>query len=282
MRRAGRALLALGAFTFGWAAFLFLTLPDVRPLRGSNPETTAFIELRAREARAGGREPRRDHRWVPYRRISPHLRRAVVEAEDSAFWQHDGLDLRQIRESMAVNIERGEFARGASTITQQLAKNLYLSPDKTILRKVRELMIARRLEAELSKERILEVYLNVIEWGEGVYGAEAAARRYFSKPASQLTVEEAALMAGAVRSPRALNPARPSRRLVQIQQQVMRLMGAPFGADPDGDRPAAPGTVPSNPALLPPTAPVALPGEVLPPPKPPGGGAPGGGGTQGP
>jgi monofunctional glycosyltransferase len=281
MRLLGRVLLVIPALAFAGCVYLYLTLPDVRPLLATNPDTTAFMELRAREARAGGQQPRKEHRWVPYGRISPHLRRAVVEAEDSAFWQHGGLDLRQLRESVEVNVERREFARGASTITQQLAKNLYLSPDKTILRKVRELMIARRLEAELSKERILELYLNVIEWGDGIYGAEAAARRYFRKPASQLTVEEAALMAGAVRSPRVLDPSRPSRRLLLLQQQVLRLMGAPRspaeGSRVQADEAATPAVgVPGQAPAPVPAAPMALPGQVLPMPKPPGGGIPDG------
>ncbi len=125
-------------------------------------------------------------RWVKYARISPNLISAVLVAEDSAFWQHEGVDFKQIKESMEVNLERMEFARGASTITQQLAKNLYLSPSKNPARKVRELLIARRLEAELTKQRILELYLNVIEWGNGIYGAEAAARTYFGKSAAEL------------------------------------------------------------------------------------------------
>ncbi len=275
MRLAWRLLLSATAVAFGSVAFLYLTLPDVRPLRTSNPETTAFMELRAREASARGQKPRREHRWVEYRRISPHLRRAVVEAEDGAFWQHDGLDLRQIRESVEINLERREFARGGSTITQQLAKNLYLSPDKTVLRKVRELMIARRLEAELPKQRILELYLNVIEWGDGVYGAEAAARRYFRKPAAQLTLDEAALLAGAIMNPRVLDPARPSRRLLQRQQLVMRLMGAPReqaapAVLPNGDPQGVPAAAEPLPGVTPvPDAPRALPGEALPPPNSP-------------
>jgi monofunctional glycosyltransferase len=276
MRYAWRALLAIPAILFAFAVYLYVTLPDVRPLRDANPETTAFMDLRAREARARGEAPRREQRWVELRRISPTLRRAVVEAEDSAFWQHDGIDLRQIRESLQVNLERGEFARGASTITQQLAKNLYLSPDKTIVRKARELMIARRLEAELSKARILEIYLNVIEWGDGVYGAEAAARRYFGKPASQLGVAESALLAGAIINPRALNPARPTRRLVQRQQIVMRLMGAPRQpvTTPAMDEavPAAAEPVPVVAPSAPLEIPLILPGQALPPSRPPGGG----------
>ncbi len=162
------------------------TLPDVRPLRTSNPESTAFIDLRAREAHARGEQAKRIQRWIDYARISPNLKRAVLVTEDSAFWKHEGIDFDQLKESMEVNIERMEFARGGSTITQQLAKNLYLSPSKNPIRKVREFLIARRLEAELSKQRILELYLNVIEWGDGIYGAEAAARTYFHKSAADL------------------------------------------------------------------------------------------------
>ena len=144
------------------------------------------MEIRAREAHDKGEQPRRIQRWVPYPRISSHLKKAVLVAEDSAFWTHGGVDFQQIKESMEVNFERMEFARGASTITQQLAKNLYLSPSKNPVRKIRELLIARRLEAELTKQRILELYLNVIEWGDGIYGADAAARAYFRTPAADL------------------------------------------------------------------------------------------------
>src|SRR5215210_4403573 len=195
LRKVGRALLALAAACFAYAAYAFLTLPDVRALRTTNPSTTAFIELRAREAHRRGEQARRVQRWVSYARISQNLKRAVLVTEDSAFWQHDGLDYQQIRESMEVNLERRDFARGASTITQQLAKNLYLSPSKN---PVRKLLIARRLEAELSKQRILEIYLNVIEWGDGIYGADAAARAYFAKAASELSPSESALLAAAI------------------------------------------------------------------------------------
>jgi monofunctional biosynthetic peptidoglycan transglycosylase len=207
-------------------AYVFLTLPDVRPLRAANPPTTAFIELRAREARARKQTPRRVQYWVPYARISPQLKQAVLVTEDSAFWQHDGIDFEQIRESLETNLRKWTFARGGSTITQQLAKNVYLSPSKNPLRKLREFFIARRLEAELSKRRILEIYLNVIEWGDGIYGAEAAARTYFRKPASDLDAEEAALLAGAIFNPRVLNPMRPSPGLVRRQRIILERMGA--------------------------------------------------------
>lgn len=253
------------AAAFWFLAWVYLTLPDVRPLAVSNPTSTAFMRMREAEAVREGRTPRRQWRWVPYGRISAQLKRAVLVAEDSAFWQHEGIDLEQIRESMEVNWERREFARGASTITQQLAKNLYLSPSRNPVRKLRELFIARRLEAVLSKRRILELYLNVIEWGDGIWGAEAAARAYFHKPAAALDSEEAALLAAAIVNPRALNPASPSARLRRRQQLILRRMGAatpppdtvPAAAPPQGDAPATP------------REPGAAPPDV-PPPVPPG------------
>jgi monofunctional biosynthetic peptidoglycan transglycosylase len=225
-RVTAEAIGGLAAAAFALLAYVYLTLPDVRPLRTENPTTSAFMELRAREARANGREPRCLHRWVRYRDISPELRRAVLVAEDSAFWQHEGIDLDQLQESLELDWARRRFLRGGSTITQQLAKNLYLSPSKNPLRKLREWIIARRLEAELKKSRILELYLNIIEWGDGVYGAEAAARTYFHTPARALGSSESALLAAAIINPRLLNPARPSARLLRRQQLILRRMGA--------------------------------------------------------
>src|SRR5438067_1527730 len=210
---------------FGVLAYVYLTLPDVRPLRTTNPPTTAFIELRAREARAKGQTPRRMQRWVSYGRISPDLKRAVLVAEDDLFWQHEGVDFDQLQQSFEKDWSRWRFVRGGSTITQQLAKNLYLSPSKNPVRKLRELIIARRLEAELKKARILELYLNVIEWGDGIYGAEAASRTYFQSTAASLGPAESALLAAAIVNPRLLNPARPGVRLLRRQQLILRRMG---------------------------------------------------------
>jgi monofunctional biosynthetic peptidoglycan transglycosylase len=278
LKKTGRILAVVAAALFAVAAYVYLTTPDVRYLRTQNPESTAFMDLRAREARAKGEKPKRVQQWVPYSRISPHLVRAVLVTEDAKFWQHDGLDYEQIRESMEVNLERGEFARGASTITQQLAKNLFLSPSKNPLRKLRELLIARRLEAELPKQRILEIYLNVIEWGDGIWGAEAAARTYFRKRASQLSQPESALLAAAVANPRIMNPGSPSARLRRRQQMVMRRIGyvepppviVSTPADDELGLPIDP--VPQIPPA-PAGAPITLPGQVVPPPKPGGGGS---------
>jgi len=282
MRRIGRAILALLATGFACVAYLYLTLPDVRGLRTANPETTAFMDLRAREARDRGEPPRHVQKWVSYPRISQHLKRAVLVAEDSAFWTHEGVDYDQLKESIEANIERMEFARGGSTITQQLAKNLYLSPSKNPIRKLRELLIARQLETELSKQRILELYLNVIEWGNGIYGAEAAARTYFQKSAADLSPQESALLAGAIINPRALDPGHPTGRLLRRQQMVMRRMGAvtppPVVAgpvpvpEPSQEAPGEP--LPQLPDAV--GVPATLPGEVLPESKGEGGKPPGG------
>ena len=226
MRIVARGLAAAAAVGFALLAYGYLTLPDVRSLKSSNPSTTAFIELRAGEAHSQGRVPRRVQRWVSYRHISPDLKRAVLVAEDDAFWQHEGVDFEQMQESLEADWARGRFFRGGSTITQQLAKNLYLSPSKNPVRKLRELIIARRLESELKKARILELYLNVIEWGDGVYGVEAAAQTYFHTPAAALGPRESALLAAAIVNPRVLNPAHPSARLVRRQQSILRRMGA--------------------------------------------------------
>jgi monofunctional biosynthetic peptidoglycan transglycosylase len=280
-RKITRALLAIGAAGVGIAAFIYITLPDVRPLRTSNPESTAFIDLRAREARSRGELPKRVQRWIDYARISPNLKRAVLVTEDSRFWTHEGIDFDEMKESMEVNIERMEFARGGSTITQQLAKNLYLSPSKNPIRKVREFLIARRLESELSKQRILELYLNVIEWGDGIFGAEAAARTYFHKPASDLSASESALLAAAITNPHVFSVAHPSPRLIRRQQMVMRRMGRvtppPVVASTVAPGPDSAKDLESVPELPPPAAtPAALPGQPTAVPRGPGGKPPGG------
>jgi monofunctional biosynthetic peptidoglycan transglycosylase len=226
IKRVARIVVSIGAVGYGLLIYAYLTLPDVRPLRRENPTTTAFIEIREQEALSKGLTPRHVQRWVSYAHMSPDLKRAVLVAEDDAFFQHEGVDFEQLQESIEIDWARGKFTRGASTITQQLAKNLYLSPSKDPLRKLRELIIARRLEAELKKARILELYLNVIEWGDGIYGAEAASRAYFQSPAALVNAREAALMAGAIINPRLLNPAHPNPRLLRRQQLILRRMGA--------------------------------------------------------
>jgi monofunctional biosynthetic peptidoglycan transglycosylase len=225
--RAARVVVGLAALGFASLGYLYLSLPDVRPLARTNPPTTAFMQLRIDEAKQAGRRFSVRQRWIPYSQISPNLRRAVIVTEDAAFFDHDGIDLNEIKASFEKNWEEGSLLRGGSTITQQLAKNLYLSPSRNPARKLRELLIARRLEAAMGKPRIFELYLNLIEWGDGIFGCEVAAQTYFGKSASDLTMEEAALMAGAIINPREHNPMRPTKRLLQRQQIILRRLGAP-------------------------------------------------------
>ena len=243
---------ALG-IAFAYIAYVYLTIPDVRVLATVDPGTTAFIDLRRDEAHAAGKGFTLRRRWVPYNRISNQLKRAVIVAEDSAFFAHEGLDYEQIKESFEASLEEGAPVRGASTITQQLAKNLYLSPTRNPVRKLREIIITRRLEAALTKRRIFEIYLNSIEWGDGIFGCEAAARAYFGKSASQLNATEGALLAGAIINPRVHSPAAPTRRLLRRQQIILRRMG---GAEPPADAPASEAapvsTAPATPRPQPP------------------------------
>jgi monofunctional biosynthetic peptidoglycan transglycosylase len=176
------------------------------------------MEQRAEENQTKARPIRS---WAPYNSISPHLRNAVLIAEDSGFFQHTGYDVDEIKESIKRNWREKRFARGASTITQQLAKNMYLSPSRNPLRKVKEFMIAQELERRLSKQRIFEIYLNVIEWGDGIYGIESAARRYFGKPASELRPEEAAILAAMIPNPRRYTPALNRKYLEKRKKEIL-------------------------------------------------------------
>jgi monofunctional biosynthetic peptidoglycan transglycosylase len=227
-----RTCVAVAATAFACLVYTWATLPDVRSLRARPPDRTAFMRLREAEARAAGRRHRELWHWVAYRQISPNLKRAVLVAEDAGFWAHDGIDLAELQASLEINWNRRSFVRGASTITQQLAKNLYLSPSRNPYRKLTELLITRRLEVELSKERIFELYLNVIEWGDGIWGAEAAARAYFGRPASTLSQVQAALLAGAIINPRLYSPAQPNARLLARQRLILQRMGSPAPASP--------------------------------------------------
>ena len=222
----GLAIVALALAGLSVVVLLYwrLTLPDVPGLAKTNPRSTALIEARKIEAQEQGRTFTVHRIWVPLSRISPQLQRAVVLAEDSAFYRHQGFDWEGIKQAVTRNLERGELHRGGSTITQQLAKNLYLSSDKNILRKLHELVITKALEEQLTKRRILELYLNVVEWGRGIYGAEAAARHHFKKTAQNLTPEEAALLAAILPSPRRFDPIRMTPYLEKRQRQILRWM----------------------------------------------------------
>jgi monofunctional biosynthetic peptidoglycan transglycosylase len=219
LRRA-LALLSLGILVYHGTILL-----QIVRFRTVNPEMTALMRERAREARAGGRLPRRVQIWRPYESLSPHLLRAVLAGEDPRFFLHHGFDWDQIREAIKENLEEGEIVRGASTITQQLAKNLFLSTSRNPVRKLHEAVITVELEAILGKRRILELYLNVIEWGDGIYGAEAAARHYFGVSAAQLTPEQAAFLAALIPNPReTYNPAKYPQRVERRRRIIYRRM----------------------------------------------------------
>ncbi|HXF47024.1 MAG TPA: monofunctional biosynthetic peptidoglycan transglycosylase [Burkholderiaceae bacterium] len=189
-----------------------------------NPASTAFMQREL--ARLQQRNPRAAlrHQWVPYDRISNHLKRAVIAAEDARFSEHEGVDWEAIQKAYETNRKRGRPAKGGSTISQQLAKNLFLSSDKSYLRKAQELIITAMLEFAWDKRRILEVYLNVVEWGEGVFGAEAAARHYYGVSAAQLSPEQAARMAAYLPSPKRYGRIRSGPYLDQRTEHILRYL----------------------------------------------------------
>jgi monofunctional biosynthetic peptidoglycan transglycosylase len=206
------------------AGALWVSVPNVAPLARTPPRTTAFIELRRAEAAAAKRKFNLRWSWRPLAQITPLLREAVVLTEDAKFWKHDGVDWEAVENAAEKNLVKRRIGLGGSTITQQLAKNLFLSPSKNPVRKLRELLIARRLEAQLPKERLLELYLNVAEWGDGVFGAEAASRQWFGVAASALTPVQAARLALALPNPRKRSPAVKSRALDRRAAGLVEVM----------------------------------------------------------
>jgi monofunctional biosynthetic peptidoglycan transglycosylase len=224
-RRILKATLVLLLLMTGYTVYCFFFLqPDLCKLRKVNPRTTAFIEMRKRQWGEKKLKRRIDQRWVAVAGISQHLKDAVVCAEDPYFYRHHGLDFHQIRLAMEENWEEKRIVRGASTITQQLMKNLYLSPSQNPLRKWKEAILAVRVEACLSKPRILELYLNLIEWGESTYGVQAAARKYFDKNASALDPAESALLAAMIPNPVKRNPYHQSPKLIRKKNLILKLM----------------------------------------------------------
>ncbi len=208
----------------GWLGWEAVTWPRVAGLADANPESTAFIERWQRQQRRAGGSERIDWRWVPYTQISPHLKRAVLVGEDIDFFSHRGFATEEMKAALRDAWRDRKPPRGASTLTQQLAKNLWLSPSRSPLRKLREAALTWQLERQLTKRRIFELYLNVAELGPGVFGAEAASRRYFGKPASALEPTEAAMLAASLPFPRRHPPgssARVYRRRVATLERRM-------------------------------------------------------------
>ena len=212
--------LALAVFV----AFQFV-YPNVSALKKANPKKTAMMEYREAEWKREGKKYRIDQKWVPLRAISPYLIKAVLIGEDDKFWRHEGFDYEAMQKAMEKDLKAKKFKLGGSTISQQLAKNLYLSPSKNPIRKLREAIITWRMERTLSKKRILELYLNVAEWGDkGIFGIGAASRHYYGKPASALGPEEAARLAAVLPNPRKYSPLGGQRYVVNRSNLIYNIM----------------------------------------------------------
>jgi monofunctional biosynthetic peptidoglycan transglycosylase len=194
--------------------------------RDHNPHTTAFMEVRAEQREADRRPPLLPHPWVPYARIAGSLKRAVLAAEDARFLEHDGFDWQGIEDALRKDLKRRRLVAGGSTITQQLAKNLFLSERRSLLRKGQEAVITLMIEQLWSKRRILEVYLNVIEWGDGVFGCEAAARHYYGSGSGALGADQAARLAAMIPSPRFFDRHRGSQGLARKAATLLVRMPA--------------------------------------------------------
>jgi monofunctional biosynthetic peptidoglycan transglycosylase len=215
-------LIFLSAFALGIGYSLIV--PDISRLRTDEPKMTAFMNYRRANSSRTGKVYSIYYKWVPLDSISPYLRQAVVIAEDDKFWSHGGFDFGALKLALEKNLQRKSWRHGGSTITQQLAKNLYLSPSRNPVRKLRELILTWRLERALSKKRILELYLNVVEWGNGIFGAEAASRRYYGKPASALNPREAAHLAIVLPSPRRYDPLGGSAFIESRAEAILAIM----------------------------------------------------------
>jgi monofunctional biosynthetic peptidoglycan transglycosylase len=222
------ALLGLAVAAAGWLAWEALTWPDVASLVRQNPKTTAFIEdyRWGLLGRLGLSSPKPVQcKWVSYGRISPGLKVAILVGEDADFFSHHGFDREEMADALREAWEEKHLPRGASTITQQLAKNLWLSRSRNPLRKFKEAALTRELEKKLTKRRIFEIYLNVAELGDGLYGAEAAARHYFGKPAAALSQNEAAQLAASLPYPHGWHPGSKSRSYLWRVRMIQRRMG---------------------------------------------------------
>jgi monofunctional glycosyltransferase len=205
-------LILFGLFAL-FAGYIYLSLPDVEYLKKENPKTTSMIEQRKSEALEEGKTLRIRQKWVNYNAIPQLLKNTVLISEDTAFYQHEGIDYYELKESIKKNWKEGKSARGGSTITQQLAKNLFLSTSKSYIRKIKEFFIAKRLEKHLSKDRILHIYLNVIEFGNGIFGVGAASEYYFGKSVGNLSLSEIVRLVGVIPKPLKEKPVTYTRYL---------------------------------------------------------------------
>jgi len=221
-----KLFLILAVFVIsGIAAYLYFSFPDIESLKRHNPKKTSFMEYREKGWKRQGKKYKVQQRWVPFSQISPYLVKAVLIAEDDRFWSHEGFDYAAMQKAVEKDIKAGKFKFGGSTISQQLAKNLYLSPSKNPLRKIAEAVITWRMENVLKKRRILELYLNVAEWGDkGIFGIEAASQHYYGKNASNLTPEDAARLASILPNPKKYNPLGDSKYVETRSNLIYSIM----------------------------------------------------------
>ncbi|NTV24887.1 MAG: monofunctional biosynthetic peptidoglycan transglycosylase [Chlorobiaceae bacterium] len=202
----------------------YAVYPDISKLAVSNPGNTAFMEYREAEWRREGRDLKIRQRWVPLKKVSPALIKAVLISEDNNFWKHEGFDYEAIEKAVERNVEAGEFRFGASTISQQLVKNLFLSPSKNPVRKLKEALLTWRIERSLSKRRILELYVNVAEWGDGIFGIEEAAHKYYGTSAAGLTAVQASKLAAALPNPIKYKPDGSSSFIRNRSKRIYAIM----------------------------------------------------------
>ena len=203
------------------ASFVY---PNVSRLAKVTPKKSAMMEYRERQYEAEGKKIKLRQTWVPFSRISPYMAKAVLIAEDDKFWHHEGFDFEGMEKALEKDIEKGKFKAGGSTISQQLAKNLFLSPSRNPIRKIKEAILTWRMEHALKKRRILELYLNFAEWGDGIFGIEAAARHYYGIPASALNAEQAAKLASVLPNPHKYSPVNPSRYVQNRSRIIYNIM----------------------------------------------------------
>jgi monofunctional glycosyltransferase len=230
----------------GYSTVLFLALlatdvamsfvyPGVSVLKKENPQKTAFMQYREKQWAKEGIQKSIIQKWVPLKRISPYLIKAVIIAEDDKFWGHEGFDFEAMQQALEKDIKKRQFKAGGSTISQQLAKNLYLSPSKNPIRKIKEAILTWRMEHALSKRRIVEIYLNVAEWGDGIFGIEAAAKHYYGKHASSLTAQEAARLATVLPNPLVYHVTGDSKYVQNRSERIYKVMVARGIVIPDYD-----------------------------------------------
>lgn len=218
-----------------FSAYVYLSLPEVEDLDKLNPETTALIEQRKQEAEERGEKLTIRHKWVRFDIIPKLLKDTVRISEDAAFYYHKGIDYDEVKEAMKRNLKEGRVVRGASTITQQLAKNLYLSTKRTYYRKMEEYLITQRLEKHLSKDRIFSIYLNIIEFGKGIFGVEAASEHFFKKPVNQLNLEEIIRLAAVIPKPLKVSVVSEKSRYLKWRANLLLDRLYKYGYIPESD-----------------------------------------------